>query len=238
MYEIWEACYQETQKSTLYGHKQVLFGPANKWWQSFVNFQRNIQVEVVGQHFLGKFLWEIYEIVRNTFIKKTHRQRFLQLVVTEKRFEQNIFLKRIPFNKFFSYAIFLTLDFSIKIIQYLIFSLCQYSYFLCGQSAPTHWRTISANWYWTQTIPTTLFFKRSEHIKIFDDKWSKWQPKARIQISWILLGIFRPLEIRNFYIILTFFIVISGCTTRHYTDREQFTYASIINWNDLYFTRI
>ena len=40
MHEIREACYQETQKSTLYGHKHVLFGPANKWWQNFVNFQR------------------------------------------------------------------------------------------------------------------------------------------------------------------------------------------------------
>ena len=45
----------------------------------------------VTWHLLRMFFWEIYEIFTTAFTRKTRENRLLQLVVTEKRFDLNIF---------------------------------------------------------------------------------------------------------------------------------------------------
>ena len=102
IYGINKACYQETQKRKLYGNKQELFGFVNKFLQNIVNFQGKhphgnafFTKLQVAWHFQGNFSWEIYKIFTNAFIKKTHEWGLLQLVVTEKCFNQKILFKRI-----------------------------------------------------------------------------------------------------------------------------------------------
>ena len=48
----------------------------------------------VTWHLLGMFFCEIYEIFRTGFTRNTHKCQLLQLVVTEKCFDQKIFFKK------------------------------------------------------------------------------------------------------------------------------------------------
>ena len=48
----------------------------------------------VTWHLLRMFFWEIYEIFRTGFTRNTRERRLLQLVVTGKCFDQNIFFKK------------------------------------------------------------------------------------------------------------------------------------------------
>ena len=71
----------------------------NSCSKNFVNFQEKHPREIA---FLNKvavyltlgMLWEIYEIFRTGFTRKTRECRLLQLVVAGKCFNQNIFLKK------------------------------------------------------------------------------------------------------------------------------------------------
>ena len=45
-------------------------------------------------HLLGMFFWEIYEVFRTAFTRNTRKCQLLQLAVTGKCFNQNIFFKK------------------------------------------------------------------------------------------------------------------------------------------------
>ena len=91
-----KVCYEETQKN---GYKYVV--SENSSSKNLEISKKNIPMKLlfktklqVTWHFLGMFFWEIYEIFRTAFTKITLEWWLLQLVMTRKCLNQNIFFKK------------------------------------------------------------------------------------------------------------------------------------------------
>ena len=98
------------QQSMLWRNSKECVVSENSCSKNFVNFEEKHPREITLLNkvagyvtcFLGVFFWEIYEFFRTASTRNTREYRLLQLVVTGKCFDQNIFFKKYLI-RFFSF---------------------------------------------------------------------------------------------------------------------------------------